>query len=580
MATSPWTPRSTWAGAARAAAGALTPVVTRAVAPAVGRTVGRTVRRTVGLTAAFVAAGAAWAHGGGVLDLEALEGLVAARADTAPAGTWRAYLALDRALDRPSRRGLVTDVEKVAAAAKSCRGALADDTELRALVDDAIVRADALLGGEIEDVERIDDLLERARDRAAVERLLRRAEASLLAARNSAAESQRLAGFRRAAVRFAAAETSAQRLVAKQARRAAPGQPVPKGPAGTIDVYAGSGAQGSGVEGSPARATPFYFPFDVAIDPASGAVLVVDSNTHRVRRIDADGRVRTAAGSGQLGDTTGPATQAKLHHPSSVAFDPSTGDMMICGWHAARVLRLVAATGAIEYAGGSGELAFSGDGGPALDAQFDYPSNVAFLSDGSWIVADAGNLRIRRVAKLTGTIDTIAGSGARGSAGDGGDALLAAFDFPPGEAEGPVGRIAVDPSERWVYVADTGNHRIRRIDLGTGEIEAFAGTGVGGWAGDDGPREAAAFQTPVDVDCDADGNVYVCDRGSSTVRRIDASSGLVTTIAGTGVAGNAGNGGPAVAAKLDAPQGIHVDRVRGRVYVADTFNSVVRVIWE
>lgn len=541
-------------------------------------------RAAAAVLVALTAATARAHDTGGVLDLEPLEDLVRARIGGSTGRARSAYLAIRRALER-RREGVAGDLAKLDVAARQCRTRLASDDALRALVATGLDDAAAFLAGEPADLAALATLLERAKDRARVLRLRAAGEAQFDAASAAATEPRRVRGLRGAAARFDAAFDLGSALVARQSRRAAPGQPVPRGASGTIATYAGTGAQGAGAEGAPARATPFYFPYDVATDPSTGRVLVVDSNTHRIRRIDDDGRVRTVAGSGRLGDSVGTARESDLHHPSSVAFDPATGDLLICGWHAARLLRLGAATGTIAYAGGSGVLGFSGDGGPAVDAEFDYPSNVVFLRDGTWFVADAGNLRIRRVDPATGEIETFAGSGARGAPGAIGEsvpALAAVFEFPPGEDEGPVGRIAVDPAERWMYVADTANHVIRRIDLADADhpVTVYAGDGVAAWAGDGLGRLAASFVAPVDVECDGEGHVFVCDRGSSTVRRIDAETGVVTTIAGTGAPGYSGDGGPATSAQLDHPQGIHVDRVRGRVYVADTLNSVARVVWE
>jgi DNA-binding beta-propeller fold protein YncE len=133
-----------------------------------------------------------------------------------------------------------------------------------------------------------------------------------------------------------------------------------------------------------------------------------------------------------------------------------------------------------------------------------------------------------------------------------------------------------------LYVADTGHRCVLAIDLTTPGLPAteFAGNGAAGNEGDGGPATLASFLAPVDVDCDAQGNVYVCDRDAAVVRRVDAFSRTISTVAGSGVPGYAGDGGPAASARLDLPSGICVDRVRGRLYVADSGNHVVRVVWE
>ena len=526
------------------------------------------------------AAVVALAHGTSVLDLETIEARVDARVDVTVGRERGAYLRLRRALRRESRRGLRDDLAKVRAVARACEGPVADDDVLRAALAEVLVETDAVLDGDPDDLAAAVRRLERPVDREQVDALVAAARDAHLQARALGAgeDAARARGFLRAAQVYARAEALARRLLDRQVRRGAPGQPLRRGPSGTIDTYAGTGARGFTADGRPALDSPLYWPQDAASDPSTGELHIADWNNHLVRRIGADGRLWTVAGSGALGDTEGPALAAKLHHPTGLAFHPVTGDLLIAGWHVHKVIRLVRATGTIEHLAGT-DAGDAGDGGPVAAALFDYPSSVAFDSAGNWYVADQQNHRVRSVG-TNGTITAFAGTGEPGFAGDGADAVAARLANPDAEAVGPAGRVCLDRTERFLYIADSANHRVRRVEIATGTITTVAGNGVAASTGDGGPAIQASLSDPCDVDCDAAGNVYVCERGSHVVRRVRVADGVIETVAGAGNPGYTGDGGPAGFARLDHPSGIFVDRARGRLYVADTLNSVIRVVWE
>lgn len=385
--------------------------------------------------------------------------------------------------------------------------------------------------------------------------------------------------------------------VIPSASRGGPPERPATGAAGTIATYAGSGNLGFNGDGRPALETDLYWPQDVAVDPnpVTGRVHLVDWNNHRIRRIEDNGTVTTVVGSGLLGDEGGEGPDAKLNHPTDIAFHPTTGDLWIAAWHTDKVTRLDSSTSRIFYMAGN-KRAFSGDGAAASDpitggatsgvAQMNIPVSVKFTANGDWYVSDQGNERIRKVDGTTDIIDTIVGNGVAGFAGDGGPGLAAEINLPVGQAAQPAGRICISPDERWLYLADTGNNRVRRIDLAPGaahEITTFAGNGTAGFGGDGGPAASAQLDYPTDVDCDAAGNVYIADQANNRVRRVDAATHEITTLAGDGAAGYSGDGFAAASARLNRPSGIFVVRsgaAAGRVYVADTYNGVVRVIWE
>ena len=333
---------------------------------------------------------------------------------------------------------------------------------------------------------------------------------------------------------------------------------------GVIETVAGTGARGYSGDGRLATAARLSRPYGVAVDGAGG-VYVADAGNRRVRRIDASGVIDTVAGVGAWDDTGdgGPATAAWLDFPWSVAVD-GAGNVYVADSGSHRVRR-IDASGVIDTVAGTGEQGDSGDGGPATAARLDSPSGVAVDGAGNVYVADEGSHRVRRI-DTAGDIETVAGIGAGGDSGDGGPATAARLYHPFG--------VSVDGAGN-VYVADRANHRVRRINA-SGVIETMAGTGEWGFSGDGGPATAARLRSPFGVAVDGAGNVYVADTENDRVRRIDAS-GVIETVAGIWMRGDSGDGGPATAARLSRPYGVAVDGA-GNVYVADTWNDRVRRI--
>ncbi len=323
--------------------------------------------------------------------------------------------------------------------------------------------------------------------------------------------------------------------------------------AGNVSTLAGSG--GFGFADGPDASAMFSYPVGVAAD-ASGNVYVADASNNRIRRIDSAGSVSTLAGSGSSGFADGPGASAKFSRPYGVAVDAS-GNVYVADNGNQRI-RKIDTAGNVSTLAGSGTYGFAD--GPGVSAMFFGPNGVAVDASGNVYVADNGNQRIRKIDSA-GNVSTLAGSGTGGFA-DGPGASAMFF--------GPNG-VAVDASGN-VYVADANNRRIRKIDS-AGNVSTLAGVGYSGFA--DGPGASAKFSSLVSgVAVDASGNVYVGDTNNYRIRKID-TAGNVTTLGGSQAVGSAD--GTGAAAGFNFPRGICIDPYRGRVIVADTGNNAIRV---
>ena len=278
---------------------------------------------------------------------------------------------------------------------------------------------------------------------------------------------------------------------------------------------------------------------------------------------------------GYFGDN-GPAIEAWLDTPGGMVVAP-TGEIFLADSNNHVIRRIDAGNKTIATVVGNNALGpgFSGDFGLATAAQLDTPDGVAIAPDGDLIVVDSHNHRVRRVDRETGEIATIAGSGGDGFSGDGDLAIRAQLNRPSAVAAASNGDI---------YIADTLNYRIRMIDHTTGFIHTIAGTGVPGnleSVGDGGPAAEATLNMPSDVALGPNGDLYIADMHHQRVRRIDAATRIISTVAGTGRWGYTGDGGPAVAATLAGPAGIAVvPEPAGGVtlYIADSYNGHVRSV--
>ena len=280
----------------------------------------------------------------------------------------------------------------------------------------------------------------------------------------------------------------------------------------------------------------------------------------------ADWRIDTFAGTGVPGFSGdgGPATAAQLNAPFGVVRGPD-GAIWFCEYTGQRIRR-VAADGTISTVAGTGTKGYTGDGGPAREATFNQPHELRFDAAGNLFVADMVNHAIRRIDAKTQVITTVAGTGKRGYSGDGGPANQAMLNSPHSIQFGPDGSL---------YICDINNHVVRRVDLKTGIIHAFAGTGKAGPTPDGSPIAGTPLRAPRSLDFDRAGNLWLATREGNQVFRFDLKAGIIHHIAGTGEPGFSGDGGPAKAAKLSGPKGIALDP-EGNIWLVDTESHTVR----
>ena len=279
-------------------------------------------------------------------------------------------------------------------------------------------------------------------------------------------------------------------------------------------------------------------------------------------------KIETIAGTGQAGygGNGGQATAAELDQPFHCDLDQD-GNLYIAEAPNHCIRKLDLRTGIITTVAGSGQAGYTGDGGPATQATMNEPYAVQVDGNGDLYVVDRLNAAIRKIDAANGVITTVAGTGEKGYGGDGGPGTGAQMREPNDCYLDGRGRL---------LIADIQDQRIRRLDLESGIMNTFAGTGEKVRAGDGGPASEAAINGARAICGDAEGNIYICEREGHGLRKVDAT-GTVTTVAGTGDQGYAGDGGPAADAKFDGPKAVRCDGA-GNIFVVDTENHAVRRI--
>ncbi len=337
---------------------------------------------------------------------------------------------------------------------------------------------------------------------------------------------------------------------------------------GTIATIAGNQAWIYGGDGNLATASAIFLPFGIAVD-AAGDLFIADSSNNRIRRVDAaSGIISTVAGTGVIGATGdgGPAVAASLSSPSSVALD-AAGNLYFADSGNNLIRRIDAFTGVITTVAGTPNMhGYSGDLGLATAATLNTPNGIAFDALGNLYLADTGNHVVRKIDPA-GIISTVAGRGFASFSGDGGPAVSAGLSSPWSVTPTPAGGL---------YIADQNNNRIRLIDP-RGTISTVIGTGSAGFGGDSGPAAQAQLNVPASVALDVAGNLYIADSGNNRIRKISSKTGLVTTIAGNSGESISGDLGPADQAELYGPYTLALDN-QGSLLIADVFHNRIRKV--
>jgi len=342
----------------------------------------------------------------------------------------------------------------------------------------------------------------------------------------------------------------------------------------TISTLAGTGTDGYNGDGGSATAAQLFSPFGVQVDKA-GNVYIGDTYNNRIRMVNTSGIITTIAGngygtwsSGGYSGDGGPATAAELGSPCGIAID-EIGNIFFADW-VNNCIRKINTSGIISTYAGVGYRSYSGDGGQATLAGLCLPTDVATDSAGNVYIADYGNNCIRKV-NTSGIITTIAGNAyeagtdAGAYSGDGGPATDAELNLPEG--------VAVDKTGNVVYIVDSYNDRIREV-TSNGVINTIAGSGIAGYAGDGGAATLAKLSAPFGIALDSHGDIFISDDSNACIREIN-TSGVIYTVAGTTVAGYSGDGGAATAAEMNAAGLIATDAL-GNIYLGDRYNNRTR----
>lgn len=336
----------------------------------------------------------------------------------------------------------------------------------------------------------------------------------------------------------------------------------------TVATVVGTGVKGFSGDGGPANRAQLNNVYCVARGP-DGALYLCDMDNHRIRRVGADGKIETIAGSarrGYAGDG-GPAIEAALDQPYEIAWDKEGHLYFVeLGNHCVR--RIDAQTGRISTIAGVGKPGFGGDGGPATRAQLNQPHSLAFDPAGDLFVCDILNHRIRKIDMKTGLISTWSGTGERRTAADGAPILGSPLHGPRALAFGPDGN---------AYLALREGNALLLLDSKANTLRRVAGTGKPGFRGNGGPAREALLSGPKGVSLAPNGDVYLADTESHSIRYLKAATGTLELLAGDGEKGDGPDGDDPLHCRLARPHGVFVDR-DGAVYIGDSENHRVRVV--
>jgi streptogramin lyase len=335
----------------------------------------------------------------------------------------------------------------------------------------------------------------------------------------------------------------------------------------SIETIAGTGKQGFSGDGGPATKAELDNPFGIVRGP-DGAFYYCEYTGQRIRRIGKDGTITTIGGTGQVGFTGdgGPALEATFNKPHELRFD-TFGDLYIVDMVNHAVRKIDMKTGMITTIAGTGQPGYGGDGGPAVKAQFKQPHSIQFGPEGDLYICDIGNHVIRKIEMKTGTISTFAGTGKAGDTPDGSPIAGTPLKGP---------RSLDFDREGNLWLATREGNQVFKFELKAGKIHHIAGTGKGGFTGHGGPALEATLSGPKGISVDASGNVWLADCESHSIRMIDARSGRIELIAGTGKKGDGADGDP-LKCEMGRPHGVYAD-ADGGIYIGDSEAHKIRVL--
>ncbi len=343
--------------------------------------------------------------------------------------------------------------------------------------------------------------------------------------------------------------------------------------AGFIFNEVGTGTFGNTVTvgGQPASAAELANPFGVAVGP-SGTIYVADTFNNEIDSVNPNtGVIQVIAGNGTAGLVDGPALSAEFFSPRGLALDAPLNLLFIADRDNDAVRELNLATGVVSTIAGNGTFGNGGSGIPGTSAELGSPSAVSVANGGlNVFIADTFNNVVREVSLTTGIITTVAGNGTAGFSGDNGPATSAELFNPSGVAVSSAGTL---------YISDSQNEVVRAVNPSTQVITTIAGTPqTSGFSGDNGPATSATLFTPFGLALNSSGTVlYIADSANNAIRTLDLTTGIITTFAGSGPFGSTGDNGPATAATLSSPRSVALDSA-GNLLIADTLGNQIRLV--
>lgn len=334
---------------------------------------------------------------------------------------------------------------------------------------------------------------------------------------------------------------------------------------GYIYNFAGTGSFGYSGDGGIATSATLNYPQGLTVDGV-GNIYIEDSTNYVIRKVDTSGIISTYAGTGIPGDSGdgGAATGASIY-PTAITADRTNAILYIADISHCKVRKVTLSSGVINAFAGTGTCAHSGDGGPATSADLDSPVSIAVDNSGNVFIGES--FRIRKV-DTTGVITTYAGTGTGGTSGDGGAATSAAMTIPTG--------ITFDLNGD-LYFSQPTNAIIRKITTSTGIISRIAGTGTSGFSGDGGAATSATLNGPDGLAIDSNNALYIADTGNYRIRKVD--TGIISTVAGTGISGSSGDGNPATSATFNTPTNLVIN-LQGDLLLSDLYTNRVRSIYQ